>query len=53
MPEDKVLMLGAKNATYFELPNAKDLIVIKQEHVVLVQESEFPSYGERREKGLE
>ena len=33
---DKVLMLGSKNTTYFELPNSKDLIVMKEENVVLV-----------------
>ena len=33
---DKVLMLGKVNVEYFQLPMAKDLIAIKQEHVVLV-----------------
>lgn len=33
---DKVLMLGARNVTYFEVPNDSKLIVIKEEHVVLV-----------------
>lgn len=35
---DFVLMLGSKNITYFEIPTAKDLIVIKQEFIVLVIE---------------
>jgi len=37
---DKVLMLGTQGVNYFPLPNSKDLIVMKQEHVVLVQERE-------------
>lgn len=33
---DEVLALGNMNVNYFEVPHARDLIVIKQEHVVLV-----------------
>ncbi len=35
---DMVLMLGAKNVTYFEVPFEPKLIIIKQEFVVLVLE---------------
>ena len=35
---NKVLMMGKQAVEFFPLPNSKDLIVIKQEHVVLVQE---------------
>lgn len=35
---DEVLMLGARNVTYFEVPGSQNLIVLKQEHVVLVKE---------------
>ena len=35
---DRVLMLGNQGVTYFPLPNSKNLIVIKQEHIVLVIE---------------
>lgn len=34
-PGDEVLMLGRKNDTYWELPFGRDMIVIKQENVVL------------------
>jgi len=36
MPGDKVLMIGQRNVVYFEVPGTNDLLVIKQEHVVLV-----------------
>ena len=35
---DKVMMLGNLGATFFELPNDRNRIAIKQEHVVLVLE---------------
>ena len=38
MEGDKVLMIGKLNTDYFALPNSKELIVIKQEYVVLVVE---------------
>lgn len=36
-PGDRVLMIGQRNTTYFEVPNSRDLIVIRQEYVVLVE----------------
>lgn len=33
---DKVFMIGTKNSHYFELPQSKDLIIIKEEYAVLV-----------------
>lgn len=35
-PGDNVLMTGRPNVNYFQVPNTSDLIVIKQEFVVLV-----------------
>ena len=32
---DEVMMVGHHGANYYELPNSKDMIVIKQECVVL------------------
>ena len=37
-PGDKVLMTGRQGIDYFPLPRSNDLFVIKQEHVVLVDE---------------
>ena len=37
---DKVMALGAKHVTFYEVPNSRDLIVIRQEHVVLVRKGE-------------
>lgn len=36
-PGDKVLMLGKQGVEFFPLPNSKNLIVLKQEYVVLKQ----------------
>ncbi len=38
---DKVLMTGVKNATYFVLPFARDLILVRQDDVVLVLKDKF------------
>lgn len=35
-PGDVVMMLGAPNVHYYEVPNSNDLLVIKQEHIVIV-----------------
>lgn len=35
---DSVMMMGQAGVQYFELPNRKDMLVIRQEYVVLVIE---------------
>ena len=35
-PGDRVLMIGSEGVHYYPLPSSKDLLVIKQDHVVLV-----------------
>ena len=36
-PGNKVLMIGQDRVNYFKVPASKDLIVIREEHVVLVE----------------
>lgn len=37
---DRVFMVGTQNVHYHALPNSRDLILIKQEHVIVVLEGE-------------
>lgn len=35
-PNDRVLMIGSKNTHYYEVPGQRGLIIIREEHCVLV-----------------
>ena len=39
-PGDRVLLSGTKDATYFQLPTEKDLVVTDQKHVVAIVRQE-------------
>ena len=42
---DQVLMVGKQGIDYYPLPNSIDLLVIKQEHVVLITRETPDFYG--------